>query len=330
MSLWWRARLLSIAVLMAMAALPLSPAAAREAVRIGVLKFGTVNWELDVIKTHALDKKEGIDVQIVEFAGRDATSVALLAGKVDVIVIDWIWVSRQRAEGSKLTFVPFSSAVGALMVPADSPVRTLADLKGKRLGISGGPIDKSWLLIRAMGLSQAGIDLDDAVDKVFGAPPLLNAQALAGRLDGIITSWNFLAELEARRFRTLVSVEDAARAIGISGTLPLLGYVFDEGWGRDRRDAVAALVRASRSAKQILAESDAEWDRLRPLVKPADDATFAALKAGFRRGVPTSWGQAERDDAARAYAVMAKLGGAELVGRSPTLQPGVFWPDVTY
>ena len=188
--------------------------------------------------------------------------VALFAGKVDVIVIDWIWVSRQRAAGSMLTFVPFSSAVGALMVPPNSSIHLLADLKGKRLGVAGGPLDKSWLLIRAMGLSQLGVDLADDVDAKFGAPPLLNAQALAGRLDGIITSWNFLAELEARRFRTLVTVDEAARSIGITGTLPLLGYVFDERWGAAKREAVAGLVRADRGAKQILDKTDAEWDAL--------------------------------------------------------------------
>jgi NitT/TauT family transport system substrate-binding protein len=327
-----RCRRIWLVLLAMLAGMMLSAASAfaQKPVRIGVLKFGTVNWELDVIKTHGLDRQEGIDIKIVEFAGREATSVALLAGKVDVIVIDWIWVSRQRADGGKLTFIPFSSAVGALMVPAQSAVRSLADLKGKRLGVAGGPIDKSWLLIRAMGQSQAGFDLDDTVDKTFGAPPLLNAQALAGRLDAIITSWNFLAELEAKGFRALVTVEQAAQAIGISRPIPLLGYVFDEAWGRAQGDAVAGLARASRRAKQILADSDAEWDRLRPLMRPQDDATFAALKAGFRRGTPTSWGQAERDDASRAYAIMARLGGAELVGRSATLQPGVFWPDVTY
>ncbi|HLB80260.1 MAG TPA: ABC transporter substrate-binding protein, partial [Dongiaceae bacterium] len=93
-----------------------------------VLKFGTVNWELDVIETHGLDKAEGFDLQVVELAGKDATTVALQAGDVDVIVTDWIWVSRARAEGAAFTFVPYSTAVGGLMVPADSPVRTLADL----------------------------------------------------------------------------------------------------------------------------------------------------------------------------------------------------------
>ena len=48
-------------------------AADRPAVRVGVLKFGTVNWELDTIKTHKLDEAEGIDLQIVDLASNQAT-----------------------------------------------------------------------------------------------------------------------------------------------------------------------------------------------------------------------------------------------------------------
>jgi NitT/TauT family transport system substrate-binding protein len=329
MSLRARIHSLALVVLVGILAVP-AVAAARDVVRVGVLKFGTVSWELDVIKTHGLDHAEGIDVQVLELAGRDATSVALLAGRVDVIVIDWLWVARQRAEGTMLAFVPFSSSVGALMVPAASTARSLADLDGKRVGIAGGPLDKSWLLIRAMGLSQRNIDLAGNVEPVYGAPPLLNAQALAGRLDGVITSWNFLAELEARGFRSLVTVEEAARSVGVDGALPLLGYVFDERWGAAHRNAVTGLVRASRRAKRMLAESDAEWDRLRPVVRAPDEATFVALRAGFRRGIPARWGEAERANAVRAFDVIAKLGGEALVGRGTALQSGVFWPDVTY
>jgi NitT/TauT family transport system substrate-binding protein len=329
MSLRARIHSFALIVLVGVMAMP-SIAAARDVVRVGVLKFGTVSWELDVIKSHGLDHAEGIDIQVLELAGCDATSVALLAGRVDVIVIDWLWVARQRAEGTMLTFVPFSSSVGALMVPAASTARSLADLEGKRVGVAGGPLDKSWLLIRAMGLSQRGVDIAGKVEPVYAAPPLLNAQALSGRLDGVITAWNFLAELEARGFRSLVTVEEAARSVGVDGAIPLLGYVFDERWGAGNRGAVTGLVRASRRAKQLLAESDAEWERLRPIVKAADEATFVALRAGFRRGIPARWGEAERANAVRAFDVIAKLGGEALVGRGTTLQPGVFWSDVTY
>ncbi|MFC3325782.1 hypothetical protein [Mesorhizobium cantuariense] len=38
-------------------------------VRIGVLKFGTVSWELDTLKQNKFDEANGIDLEIVYFAG---------------------------------------------------------------------------------------------------------------------------------------------------------------------------------------------------------------------------------------------------------------------
>ena len=87
--------------------------AAAAKVRIGVLKFGTVSWELDTLKYHRFDAANGVDLDVVHFAGEDATNVALQAGEVDVIVSDWLWVSRLRSEGADLTLVPYSTAVGA-------------------------------------------------------------------------------------------------------------------------------------------------------------------------------------------------------------------------
>ncbi|MGH6944907.1 MAG: hypothetical protein ACREH6_11880 [Geminicoccaceae bacterium] len=82
-------------------------------IKIGVLKFGTVNWELDVIKHHGLDAKEGFTLEVTGFASNDAADVALMGEAVNGIVEDWLWVSRQRAEGVLLTFIPYSSSVGA-------------------------------------------------------------------------------------------------------------------------------------------------------------------------------------------------------------------------
>ena len=299
-------------------------------IRLGVLKFGTVNWELDAIKTNGFDKAEGLDLQVVDLANTGATTVALQAGSVDVIVTDWLWVTRQRAAGARFTFVPFSASVGALMLPPNSTVASLADLKGKKIGISGGPVDKNWLVIRALAQQRHGIELDSAAEKVFGAPPLLNEEILSGRLDAVINSWNFIAELEAKGYRKLVGVEDAQKELGIRTQVPLLGYVFDEDWAATHQDDLLALVRASRKAKDLLAHADAEWERLRPLMKASDDATFAALRDGFRKGIPVHWGEAERADAVKLFAVMEKLGGEELVGTSTELQPGTFWSAVTY
>ena len=58
-----------------------------------------------------------------------------------------------------VTWIPYSANIGALMVKGDGSVRALPDLKGKRIGVAGGPLDKSWLLLLAYGREAAGIDL---------------------------------------------------------------------------------------------------------------------------------------------------------------------------
>jgi NitT/TauT family transport system substrate-binding protein len=307
------------------------PAAAQDlgTLKVGVLEFGTVNWELDVIEHHGLDKARGFTLEVQGLASDQATNVALLGGAVDAIVDDYLWVSRQRSAGEMLTFVPFSSTVGALMVPPDSGIASLADLAGRKIGIAGGPIDKSWLLIQGLAARRHGIDLAAAAEPVYGAPPLLNEKVLDGELDAVLNYWHFAARLEGQGYRQLVGVEQAISELGVGTVPPQLGYVFHQSFADANPELVAAFADASRAAKELL-KGDAEWERIRPLTKAEDDATFAALKRRFREGIIEHWGEAERADAAELYAILAELGGEELVGGATALAPGTFAAGVTY
>jgi NitT/TauT family transport system substrate-binding protein len=305
-------------------------AAQGASLKVGVLKFGTVNWELNVVKRHGLDQSEGVALEVLGLASKNATSVALQAGGVDIIVTDWVWVSRQRAEGARYAFVPFSAAAGAVVVPANSPASGLRDLKGKRLGIAGGPLDKNWLLLQAFAKQELGFDAAKEMEVVFAAPPLLNEQLLAGRLDAVLNFWHFTARLEAAGLRRLIEVTDVTRSLGIETRVPLIGYVFDERWAEENREALLGFFRASREAKRILKTSDEEWELLKPLMKVEDEATFRTLRERYRAGIPETWGGDEHAAAARLFDVLAHQGGEKLVGRAATLQDGTFWPHVEY
>ena len=97
----WRALLKALAVLGMVLAAAVAQAADLGTMKIGVLKFGTVNWELDVIKANQLDRKEGFTLDVLAFGGNDAADVALMGGAVDAIVEDWLFVSRQRSDGRR-------------------------------------------------------------------------------------------------------------------------------------------------------------------------------------------------------------------------------------
>ena len=305
-------------------------AAAEATIRVGALRYGTLSWQLDVIAKHGLDRKEGIRIEPLELAATPAAQLALQAGRVDVIVSDWMWVSRQRAEGGDLTFIPSSGAIGALIVPAASPIRDVAGLAGRRLGIAGSAIDKSWLVLRLYARNQLGFDLDARVQKSFGAPPLLSQELAAGRLDAVLTYWPFAAKLEAGGMRRLLSVGDALAALELPRDLPLTGYVVSARWAMQNQTALDGFIGASQAANKILAASDAEWERIAPLTGAASTAELIRLREAYRDGIPRHWGAAERDVAARLYRLLAEIGGATLVGSSPDLAPGTFLDRVRY
>ncbi|NMG74184.1 ABC transporter substrate-binding protein [Aromatoleum diolicum] len=293
-------------------------------IRIGVLQYGTVSWELEAMKRLRLAEREGVRVELVPLALKDASNVALHGGAVDVIVNDWIWVARQRAEGRKFVFVPYSRAIGSVMVRPDSGIRSLADLRGQRMGVAGGALDKSWLLLRAYSRKTVGEDAARFVKPDFGAPPLLNALMLKGELPAVLNFWHFSARLRAAGMRELLSLDQILKGLGVEGELPMVGWVFREDWA-SRNPALEAFLRASASAKQAMQESDSIWEEIRSLTQAEDDATFAALKQGFRAGIPTTDSVRAERTASSVFRILADEGGAELVGSATALPAGTFW-----
>src|SRR3977135_489666 len=120
------------------------------------------------------------------------------------------------------------------MVPAQSWLRTATDLRGKKLAMAGGPLDKSWLLLQGLA-RRSGVDLRRQATIVYGAPPLLTQKALQSENDATLTYWNFCAELEAKGFKQAIGTGEVMRALGAKGTPAIVGYTFDGAWaGRNR------------------------------------------------------------------------------------------------
>ncbi len=80
----------------ALSATQIATCGAAEPIRVAVQKTGTFAWELAVIRAHGLDQQANLSVRLVELASPEAGKIALRAGSADIIVSDWLWVSRER------------------------------------------------------------------------------------------------------------------------------------------------------------------------------------------------------------------------------------------
>ena len=298
-------------------------AAEKTTLRIGVQAAGTLAWELAALQDDP-QKPSDFQLEIQPVANAEAGKIALQSGAVDMIVSDWIWVSSLRASGADFTFYPYSNTSGALVVAENSPIHTIKDLKGKRLGIAGGELDKNWLLLQALAQKEQ-LDLNTSVEKTFGAPPLINEQIKQGRVDAVLTYWHFAARLEALGFRQIIDGRGILTGLGIAENVPSIGYVFKQSWAEQHKSALNSFFNAAKQAKNRLCTSDADWQKIIPLTQAEDLPTQAKLRQRYCEGGISQWGEKEQLAAARIYTMLRALSNNRLTGQSESLQSGTFW-----
>ena len=293
-------------------------------IRLGVLSSGTLSWELAAMQHENLPDSSGLVLEAIPLTDQQAGKVALQAGSVDIIISDWIWVSSMRLQGRNYSFYPYSSSAGGLMVPANSPIKNLSDLQGKKLGIAGGELDKNWAILQALALQQQ-LNLNQALEKVYAAPPLLNQQLLNQRIDALLTYWQFAARLEAQGYRQLLSGEEMIRALGVKETIPSLGYVFKQSWADQNKSALQQFLKTAQTAKNALCDSQQAWQKIAKLTETEDPATQQQLRTRYCQGRITQWGIAEQKAADTLYQKLQQIEDSKLTSSKAPLPMGMFW-----
>lgn len=311
----------SLAVL---AALPV-PARASPIVRMTSVKMGSVSWLIETILAEGLDKKYNFELSVLDVATNQAAPITLLAGEADVTVSDWTWALKQRSKGQDFKFASYSSALGGIVVPKGSPIKGIGDLEGKKLGVAGSATDKSWVLMRAYSRKKLGKDIADICDTVFGAAPLITEEYKSGRMDACLNFWTFAARLVGQGSTQILGMSEVITELGIDPAPPLVGFIWSEKAVKANGVPVDGLLAAAYEANEILGKSDEAWVRLRPLVKPANDAEFAAIIAAFRTGITAPWSAADTQGAEKLTNLLLELGDMELVGDGTRFDPNLFY-----
>jgi NitT/TauT family transport system substrate-binding protein len=120
-------------------------------------------------------------------------------------------------------------------------------------------------------------------------------------------------------------MDQVMKDLGAKGAVAIVGYTFDGAFASRKRAAVDGFLAAVREAKQILASSEAEWQRLAPRIGVRDSAALAIYRQRYSEGIVRRPAAEEEADARALYRVLAEIGGAELVGPARELAPGTFY-----
>ena len=179
-------RFLRRAVALLLAGLAVAPAFAQDAatLRIGFQKYGT----LTILKAlGTLDKAlaaQGIVVKWTEFPAGPQLLEGLNVGSIDFGTVGEAPPIFAQAAGAPLVYVgnePPAPDSEAILVPKDSPVRSVADLKGRKVALNKGS-NVHYLLVKL--LEQAGVAYRD-VNVAYLTP----ADARAAFERGAVDAW---------------------------------------------------------------------------------------------------------------------------------------------
>jgi sulfonate transport system substrate-binding protein len=156
-----------------------------ETLRIGYQKAAST---LVLLKAHGtLEKKLAplhVDVKWLEFAAGPQLLEGLNLNSIDFGYVGEVPPIFALAAGAPLVYTAYelpSPEAEGILVPKDSSIRTIADLKGKKIAFNKGS-DVHWLVVKA--LEDAGLKYSD-VQAAYLAP----ADARAAFQNGAVDAW---------------------------------------------------------------------------------------------------------------------------------------------
>jgi sulfonate transport system substrate-binding protein len=206
----------------------------KDSLRIGYQKYGT----LILLKARGdLEKRLaplGIEVKWTEFPAGPQLLEGLNVGSIDFGTVGEAPPIFAQAAGADLVYVanePPAPASEAILVPKDSPIRTVADLKGKKVALNKGS-NVHYFLVKA--LQKHGLAYKD-VEVVFLPPADARAAFERGSVDAWVIWDPFLAAAEKQ-----IGARILADGVGTVSNHQF--YLASRGYAQRRPEVLEAVV----------------------------------------------------------------------------------------
>lgn len=249
-------------------------------IRIGYQKTGV----LVIARQQAvLEKKfaaRQIGIKWIEFTSGPPLLEAMSAGSVDLGSVGDTPPIFAQVANANVVYVAGSAITNGqgILVPANSTIQAIADLKGKRVGFTKGSSAHNVVIAT---LEKAGLTWSD-ITPVYLTPP----DAVPAFANGSIEAWAvwdpyFAIGEKRQNGRILVNAYEVAR----TNSFYLANKDFAHSHGRETRDVIDGLAEAARWAEANRAEVAAALAAVTGV--PLEVQTVAANRASFLIGPVT-------------------------------------------
>ena len=148
--------------------------------------------------------RQGLDVELIFIPAGSKMTQALLAGDIKIAQVGGVAPISARLRGAEVKIVAVSYNTLALSLMSQKEIRSLADLKGKRIGITRFGSNSDFALRYV--LKKNGIAEREMVILQFGDPPSTFAALQAGTIQAGIMSYPTTAVAIKKGYKELIEM----------------------------------------------------------------------------------------------------------------------------
>ena len=296
----------AIAVLLAgMALAGCSPAGPPSADGFRTFSLGYLTGAQDfiifVMDSQKILERYHLEPERVKFLNPPSVKLMIAEAQVDIGFGGFTTMANARAQGKDVIIVRgIFSPVNAVFVPLDSPVQSIADLRGKKMGSFGGPGSTTLAFFGVIASKWYGLDIFRDVEQITAPGPALDNLLARGEIDaalmGTMESIQFAAQ---KKYRVLADLSDEYQAR--QGRAPAHVMVStSEQFARAHPDIIKDFLRAYEDALQFSKDNADVWAQYGRTIGMISEVEISLLREKMSANLIEHW-DAEQIAAQQEY-----------------------------
>ena len=244
-----------------------------------------------VMEGHGLLDQVGLKADKVKSLSPANLHLMVAERKVDIGFAGFTTMATARSEGKDLIVIyGVFSPVNMVFVRKDSAIKTLADLKGKKLGIFGGPGSTTFAFLAVIARNWYGIDLFHDVELVTAPAPALAEFLGKGDIDAALLGTVESIQTSAQdRYRVLVDLSAEYKAHQGGRAPAHVTVATNEEFAKTHGDIVRDYLKAYKNTLLYIHAHPEVWDEYAASIQMDNPAERALLREKMGANLVETW-----------------------------------------
>jgi NitT/TauT family transport system substrate-binding protein len=244
-----------------------------------------------VMEKHGILEQFGLKADKVKSLSPANLHLMLAERKVDIGFGGFTTMATARNEGKDIIVIQgVFSPVNMVFVAKDSPIKSLTDLKGKKLGVFGGPGSTTFGFLAVIARNWYGIDLFKEAELVTAPGPALVQLLGKGDLDAALLGTTESIQMYAQqKYRVLVDLSAEYKAHQGGRAPAHVTVATNEEFAKTHGDIVRDYLKAYKTALEYIRAHPEVWDEYAASIKMDNPQERALLREKMGGNLVEKW-----------------------------------------